>query len=410
MSAESNKHGNDLPANLPRGFRKLTVAERRSQVRSLLKNRIPTPESNTTAGDLPHEIGPGLGESSELISLADTMVESAVGYVALPLGIAAGFLIDGEKVDVPMATEEPSVIAAATYAATVTARAGGITTTPSDPVVTGQIFLEGCHADAVATAEKARDQIAEAIRSVVTSMEKRGGGLRGVDVSHLPESNLVCVEYHLDVRDAMGANMVNTVGETIRPVLESIAGGRTLMAIVTNAATQRVFGASLRIPVRQLSRAGSRGDEVARRIVLATKAANENRDRAVTHNKGVMNGVTALAVATGNDTRAAEAAAHSYASRSGRYIALTSYRIDGDNLVGSIEIPVALGTVGGATEVHPASKVALRVLGNPDAVRLCRIAAAVGLAQNFAALYALVSEGIQSGHMALHDRRKGADS
>jgi hydroxymethylglutaryl-CoA reductase len=333
------------------------------------------------------------------------MVEAAVGYLALPLGIATGFLIDGDTYDIPMATEEPSVIAAATYAATLTARAGGFTTTAGTTVTTGQVFLESCPADAIAHVEESRDRIAAAIRALTVAMEQRGGGLRGIDPYWLPENELLCIEFHLDVCDAMGANVVNAVGEAIRPLLEEITGGRSLMAIVTNAASQRIFGSTFRIPVERLSRAGTDGSEIARRIALAGEIAQENRNRAITHNKGVMNGVTALALATGNDTRALEAAAHSYASKSGRYVGLTTYRLDGAHLVGNLEMPVVIGSVGGAAEVHPTSRFARALMGDPDAVRLSRIAAALGLAQNFAALYALVTEGIQNGHMALHARR-----
>lgn len=211
--------------------------------------------------------------------------------------------------------------------------------------------------------------------------------------------------FDLDVRDALGANLVNTVGELLRPVAEQISGGTCLMSILTNASEQRLATAEFRVPVRTLARAGFSGEEMARRVVKAASIAQVDTERAVTHNKGIMNGITALALATGNDTRALEAAVHRYAAKDGRYRALSTYKVVEDQLYGAFSAPIALATVGGATDVHPCCQAALRLLGSPGAAELAAIAASLGLAQNFAALHALCAEGIQRGHMNLHASR-----
>jgi hydroxymethylglutaryl-CoA reductase len=346
-----------------------------------------------------------------MVELADVMVESAVGYVALPLGLATGFIVDGESYDVPMATEEPSVIAAAAYAASLVRRDGGFETRAGEPVTTGQLFVENASAEAAARLESEASRLEREAAPLLTRMTERGGGWRGMDIARLDSTGVLRVQIHVDVRDAMGANVVNSVVEALRPSIERLTGGRVLMAILTNTADRRVSLARFRIRTRSLARAGMDGTEVAARIVTANEIAREDRSRAVTHNKGIMNGITALALATGNDTRALEAAVHEYASRDGAYRALTRYELARDDgnrtaiLRGEIALPVPLGTVGGAAGIHPTSRVALELLGRPDAMTLAGIAAAVGLAQNFAALFALVSEGIQRGHMGLHAER-----
>ena len=382
-----------MPEPLPKRFRKEPMALRRE----LLAKTVPG-------------IGPeALGRDDGMIELADVMVESAVGYVALPLGIATGFMIDGSAVDIPMATEEPSVIAAASYAAGIVRRGGGFNTRPGSPVTTGQLFIEHPDTDAADRLTAGERSLEAVAAPVLASMERRGGGWRGVAVQTLPATGVMRVDVHLDVRDAMGANLVNTVVEVLRPTVEAISGGRVVMAILTNAAECRVATASFTIPLALLSRAGVSGAEAARRIVLANEIAREDSSRAVTHNKGIMNGVSALAVATGNDTRAIEAAAHRYAARDGAYRALTVYSLDdctaGAVLRGELAIPVPLGTVGGAAGIHPTSVAAFELLGKPGAARLASIAASLGLAQNLAALHALVTEGIQRGHMGLHADR-----
>ncbi len=378
--------------HLPRGFRKLSVSERREALREAL-------------GLSDAE----LAQDAPFADLADVMVENSVGVMPVPLGIAGGFLLDGETYDVPLATEEPSVIAAASYAAGIIARAGGFTTVADDPVMTAQVFFEpqvGRHESAerlVAALEAERAQLEAVARRGLERMAGRGGGFRDLRIE--PLAGMVKIEIDVDVRDAMGANLLNTLAEQVKRDAARLSGAQALMAVLTNAARGRRARAWFAVPVAKLARAGIPGPEVARRIVAATDAANADAGRAVTHNKGVMNGISALALATANDTRAIEAAAHAWAARDGVYRSLTSFTVDGEALRGFIDLPLAFATVGGAVSFHPYAECALALLGHPDAPTLSRIAAAVGLAQNFAAVYALVSEGIQHGHMRLHATR-----
>ena len=353
------------------------------------------------------------GSDPDLLDLSEVMVEQAVGYMPLPLGIAGPLLIDGQERMIPMATEEPSVIAAATFAGSLTSRHGGIRTEASEPVMVAQIFLEELHfsgMECVERIKKAEPRIQERLAPLLESMEKRGGGWRGMDVRWIAPSQTLAVNLRIDVRDAMGANLLNSAAEEIRPLLEEITQGRVLMAILSNRSWNRTARAQLSLPVSALSRGGFHGAETARRIVRATRIAREDPDRGVTHNKGIMNGISALALATGNDTRAIEAAAHAYAGRFGPYHGLSQYWIEDDILHGSLELPLPFAVTGGAVGFHPVSRWALKLLGQPDAPGLSRIAAAVGLAQNLSALRALVSEGIQKGHMALHARRLAYDA
>ncbi len=349
--------------------------------------------------------------SGYLLDLADVMVESAIGVMPVPLGIAGGIVIDGNTYNVPMATEEPSVVAAATYAGRLISRdGGGFQTTSTGQVMTAQIAIDNADEGAVERITAAEKELHRDLMDLLQPMTRRGGGYRGIDVTRSEESGLVVVYLHVDTRDAMGANIINSAAELLRSPLEKLSGGTVLMAILTNAAPRRRARASFSIPVDRLGRGTFDGPAMAKRIVRANEFADTNHYRAVTHNKGIMNGVTALALATGNDTRALEAAAHAYAVKDGRYRALTDYRLDGEFLTGSLEMPVALGTVGGTVGFHPVSSLALKILFmSPDvdtsADRLARIAVSLGLAQNFAALSALVSEGIQRGHMRQHSRR-----
>ena len=346
--------------------------------------------------------------SEENLDLANVMVESAFGTFPEPLGLVAGARVDGRSYNVPMATEEPSVIAAAGFACRVIAKNGGFSTEADDPVMATQLLVEGAAEEAPGRLAACRDEIETEARPVLASMETRGGGFRDLETRWINvdgHGRLLVVEIHVDVRDAMGANVLNTAAERIRPLVAEITGGTTLMAILTNAGRRRTVRTSFRLPVAQLARGGLDGEEVARRLEIAAGFADADENRAVTHNKGIMNGITAVTLATGNDTRAVEAAAHAYASRSGRYRSLSSFTRQGDELVGALELPLALGTVGGAVSFHPAAQAALRILGNPHAQELARVVASVGLAQNLAAMWALVTEGIQQGHMRLHARR-----
>lgn len=374
---------------LPSGFRKATAADRRAMITAL------DPAITEAA----------LGTDPEMIELADVMVESSIGYLAVPLGIAAGFQIDGSVYDVPMATEEPSVIAAASYGASIVRRGGGFTTVAGELVTTGQLFVEATTEDTATRVERAENELRAVVNPLTRRMEARGGGWKGMDTVWLPETALLRVQVHLDARDAMGANIVNSIVEELRSPVEALTGGRVVMAILTNASDRRVTTARFSVTTASLARAGVAGSEVARRIVLASEIAREDPTRAVTHNKGVMNGITALALATGNDTRALEAAVHRYAAIDGGYRALTRYHVTDERLHGELALPLPLGTVGGAAGIHPTSAAALALLNSPGAATLASVAACVGLAQNLSALFALVTEGIQRGHMGLHAER-----
>lgn len=330
------------------------------------------------------------------LDLADLLVENAVGWLGLPLGVVSGLVVNGTSFEVPLATEEPSVIAAASYAASVAARGGGFTAGAADPVMRAQVFLEGAAPDAADRLPAHRAQLEARARHLLTSMEQRGGGLRGLSLGAAGSLDVLVVNLDVDVRDAMGANLLNTLAETLSPELEAAFGGRKVMAILSNDASQRLAWAEVALEVEP---------ERARRIALASAIAQEVPQRAVTHNKGIMNGITALALATGNDTRALEASVHTYAAAGGLCRGLSRWTVQGRLLHGRLELPLALATVGGTTAVHPVAGLALQLLGRPDAVQLCRVAAALGLAQNFAALNALTGDGIQRGHMALHARR-----
>ena len=380
---------------LPERFRYAAVVERRELLRSAAA------AAGRPLGDAEYA---ATGASAEALDLADLMVESAVGVLSVPVGIAAGFLIDGRELAVPMATEEPSVVAAATHAARLVRRGGGFTTSGGLPLATVQVFVDGA-ADAARRVQAVEPQIHEQVDAAVPTLVARGGGYRGLRVLPLPASGVLKVEVDLDARDAMGANKVNTAGEALRPLLERISGGTVLMSIVTNASRHNECSARFSCPEARLARAGRSGAGMAERVVRATAVAADDPDRAVTHNKGIMNGIAAVALATGNDTRAVEAAAHLHAARSGRYGPLSSFRREDGELVGELAVPIPIGSVGGATSVHPGARFGLQVLGKPGARSLARIACAVGLAQNLAALMALVGEGIQRGHLRLHARR-----
>lgn len=380
---------------LPDGFRKLAPTERKA-----LWERLYFDGAEAAAAG---------NAGAEALELSDLLVESAVGALTLPLGIAQGFLIDGRRYDLPLAVEEPSVIAAAGYAAHIVAGGGGFITEADEPLMESYVYLDGVSAagEARLGSEGAEARIRAALGAIQGSLERRGGGYRGRRVYRLPETGLVALELSVDVRDAMGANILNTAAETVKPLAEELSGGTALMCILSNASPRRLARARFELPLAALApyTRGFSAEEAARRVVLAWRLANEDPSRAVTHNKGIMNGVASFAQATLNDTRAVEAAAHAWAARSGRLRSLSRYEVTDGSLRGSIELPLALGAVGGSVDLHPAGKAALRLLGNPDSRALARIAAALGLAQNFAAVLALVTGGIQKGHMRLHAAR-----
>ncbi len=375
------------PPKLPPRFRKMTVEERRAAVARV---------AGGVAG--------GISAESEL---AEVLVENAVGFMDLPLGIAEGFLIDGALVNLPLATEEPSVVAAAGYMARIVARNGGFGTTGAEPLIAAHVYLDNTGRPTLEDHVRAAEaEIVDAFQGILAPMARRGGGFRGFGVTRFSEAGVVRLEILIDVCDAMGANLANSVAERAARLLEDRLDTKPLLAILSNDGSRRVATANCVLPEDALSIPGLAGGDIVSRIVRAWEIAFYDPARAVTHNKGIMNGVSALAAATGNDTRGIEAACHVYAVKNGRYQPLTTFsREEGGALVGRIELPVPLGSLGGAVGATPASKANLAIMGNPGAKRLGRYAAALGLAQNLAALNALVGPGIQSGHMKLHGRR-----
>lgn len=347
---------------------------------------------------------------------ADHMIENAIGVFGLPLGIATNFLINGRDYLIPMAIEEPSVVAGASFAARLVRDGGGFKTSSDEPLMIGQIQVLDVSDPWAARFEllAAKEQILALANEQDPVIVKLGGGARDLEVrvvEHTQTGPMLVVHLIYDARDAMGANAVNTAVEAVAPLVAEISGGRTLLRIISNLADRRLARAKAVVPISSLAHGEFSGEEVARGIVEAWAFAAADPYRAATHNKGIMNGIDAVVIATGNDWRAIEAGAHSYAARSGRYTALTTWSLvtddsaAGQSLVGTLELPMAVGIVGGATRVHPAAKAALKLLGVKTARELAEIIVAVGLAQNLAALRALASEGIQRGHMKLHARQ-----
>jgi hydroxymethylglutaryl-CoA reductase len=336
--------------------------------------------------------GSGLG-----LEQGQRMIENVIGTFELPFGVAVNFLINNKDYLIPMVIEEPSVVAAASNAAKLARPSGGFFTSSADPVMIGQIQLVN-----VGSPFTARLQILEHKQKIIDLANEQdpvllrfGGGCRDVKVRVL-ENGMVVIHLLVDCRDAMGANAVNTMAEALAPYIEEITGGRVYLRIISNLAKYRLARARVRYSKDVI------GEETVDGIVEAFEFARIDPFRAATHNKGIMNGVTAVVLATGNDTRAVESGAHAYASLTGRYTSLTHWEKDNGDLVGTIEIPMAVGLVGGATKSHPVARTAVKILGVKTASELGEVMAAVGLAQNFGALRALATEGIQRGHMSLH--------
>lgn len=337
------------------------------------------------------------------LSLANEMVENVLGTLALPFGIAPGFQIDGQEVQVPMVTEEPSVIAAASYAAGLIKRSGGFQTQVHKRQMIGQVALYD-----VSNKEKARQAITEAKEELLQlanqaypSIVKRGGGARDL-WTEVKGDFLICY-LSVDPKEAMGANMLNTMLEALVDPLEDLTGGQGLMAILSNLATDALVTARCHIDYRFLSRDPKEAAEIAQKIALASQLAAVDPYRAATHNKGIFNGIDAVVLATGNDWRAIEAGGHTYASRTGQAQGLSNWMDHPEQQVleGQLTLPMPIATKGGSIGLNPSVQVAHELLGKPDAQTLARIIVSVGLAQNFAALKALVSTGIQHGHMKL---------
>ena len=358
------------------------------------------------------------------VAQADKMIENVVGRYSLPLGIGANFVINGVDVLAPMVVEEPSVVAAVSYAARLARTGGGFRTGSMDPIMIAQIQLLGVpDPDAAAQAILAEKEALLALANTSPTIARLGGGPRDIQVRHLPDTPtgpMTIVHLLFDTQDAMGANAINTAAESIAPSLERLSGGTALLRILSNLTDQRRAWAEVTIPGASFSSMEHSGAEVIRNIAHANAFAVADPYRAATHNKGILNGIDAVALATGNDWRAIEAGAHAYAARDGQYRALTDWHVVGEWGVGSgdsgtgegalalfgrLELPLAVGIVGGATKVHPVAQVALKILGITSARQLSEIMAAVGLAQNLAALRALATEGIQRGHMSLHARQ-----
>jgi hydroxymethylglutaryl-CoA reductase len=347
---------------------------------------------------------------------ADRMIENAVGVYALPLGVALNFQINQRDYLVPMAVEEPSVVAAASYAARMVRAGGGFSATADPPVMIAQIELRdvGDPPAARAGIEAARAEILALADSCQPVLVSVGGGARDLEVRQVDGSmqNRLVVHLHVNCRDAMGANSVNTMAERVAPRLAELSRGRVGLRILSNLADRRLVRVSARVPFAALAsdKGGATGSEVAEGVAAASRFAEDDPYRAATHNKGIMNGVDAVVMATGNDWRGVEAGAHAYAARDGRYRPLATWKVEGECLLGRLEMPMAVGTVGGTLQVHPGARLALRILRVSSSEELGMVIGAAGLGQNLAALRALATEGIQRGHMTLHKRAVGGPS
>lgn len=340
------------------------------------------------------------------VTVADQLSENVVGTFSLPYSLVPEVLVNGQEYTVPYVTEEPSVVAAASYASKIIKRAGGFTAQVHERRMIGQVALYQ-----VAEPEQAQEKIAskkaellELANQAYPSIVKRGGGAHDLHVEQIKgETDFLVAYLHVDTQEAMGANMLNTMLESLKPVLEELSQGQSLMGILSNYATDSLVTASCRIAFRYLSRQKDQGREIAEKIALASQFAQTDPYRAATHNKGIFNGIDAILIATGNDWRAIEAGSHAFASRDGRYQGLSQWILDleREELVGEMTLPMPVATKGGSIGLNPRVALSHELLGNPSAKELAQIIVSIGLAQNFAALKALVSTGIQQGHMKL---------
>lgn len=396
-SPDADASGSRIP-----GFYKLDIPERLAEI-------------SARTGIDSGEIGDAVRAGGLDAATADKLVENVLGTYALPFGVALNFRVNGRDRLVPMVVEEPSVIAAASNAAKMVRAAGGFTAEMVESLMTTQVqvYEVADPARAIARLEAHASELLDVGTRAVPNLVERGGGPRSIDVRDLGQESLV-VHVHVDCRDAMGANLVNSIAEAIGPRVAELSGGKLGLRILTNLCDRRRVRATCRVHAKDLAlppssgseppRALPTGPEIVDLIVEASRFAELDPYRAATHNKGIMNGVDAVVLATGNDFRAVEAGAHAYASESGRYRPLATWHRDGADLVGSLELPLALGIVGGTLRVHPVARLSLRILDVATASELQEIAACVGLASNLAALRALATEGIQRGHMSLHAR------
>ncbi len=382
-----------------KGFYKLSVKERRDMIAEL-------------AG-LDQEAVDALAAMGELSeSAADRIIENVIGTLALPVGVATNFIVDGDHYLVPFALEEPSVVAAASNMAKRCHATGGFVSNNTEPIMIGQIQVVGCD-DPFAAKEavlSATDELVSACNEVDPILVKFGGGCKNLEARVIDTESgpMVIVHILVDCRDAMGANAVNTMAETIAPKIEVITGGTVILRIISNLAVHRLARVSATFTPSEMANTGEtpeEGSKVIDGILQAYHFASADPFRATTHNKGIMNAISAIAVACGQDWRAIESGAHSYASHERIYGSLTHWEKDADgNLVGSIELPMAVGLVGGAVRVHPTAKANVAIMGARTADELAKVMAAAGIAQNLGALRALATVGIQAGHMKLHAR------
>ncbi len=377
------------------GFYKVTVAERRKLV-------------SEATGVEAEEIARALDRGGLDAETADKFVENVLGTYSLPYGVALNVRVNGQDHVVPMVVEEPSVVAAASNAAKMVRAAGGFSVEIDEPLMISQIQLT--HVSHAAAATKAilatKSEILAMADKAVPGLCARGGGARDLEVRTLgdPSDAMIVVHVIVDCRDAMGANLINTIAEAVADRLAALAGGRVGLRILSNLCDKRCVRVRCRVSAESLATDDMDGQAVIDGIVNASRFAELDPYRAATHNKGIMNGVDAVVIATGNDWRAVEAGAHAFAARSGRYSPLSIWRRDGDALAGFLELPLALGTVGGTLRVHPSARLSLKIAGVDASRDLAAMAASVGLASNLAAVRALATDGIQRGHMALHAR------
>ena len=385
-----------LDSRLP-DFRNLSPAARLDHLGQLLNLSGDDVRLLAETGALPMEIANG-------------MIENVIGKFELPYAVASNFQINGRDVLVPLVVEEPSIVAAASYMAKLARANGGFITSSSAPLMRAQVQIVGVQdpLNARLSLLRRKDEIIELANRKDQLLNTLGGGCRDLEVhtfADTPRGPMLVAHLIVDVRDAMGANTVNTMAEAVAPLMEEITGGKVRLRILSNLADLRLARAQVRITPEQLKSAEFSGEAVIEGILDAYSFAAIDPYRAATHNKGIMNGIDPLIVATGNDWRAVEAGAHAYACRSGHYGSLTTWEKDGNgHLVGTLEMPMPVGLVGGATKTHPLAQLSLRILGVKTAQDLAEIAVAVGLAQNLGAMRALATEGIQRGHMALHAR------
>jgi hydroxymethylglutaryl-CoA reductase len=373
------------------GFYKLSLEERLQRVKEF--------------ADLTDEETGQLKKPSSLpLDMADRMIENVIGTIPMPFGIGVNFLINNRDFLIPMAIEEPSVVAAASYAAKMARDGGGFHTSSTQPIMVGQIQIVGVKDPNAAKMRviQSKDEILNKANDQDPVLLSAGGGAKDLDakIINTTQGPMLIVELQVDCRDAMGANAVNTMAEAVAPMIERVTGGRVYLRIISNLATKRLVRAWCVVPKKSIG-----GEEVVDGIVNAYAFAAADPYRAATHNKGILNGIIAVILATCNDHRAIEAGAHAYAVKNGNYTSLSTWeKNENGDLVGSVELPMAVGLIGGAVRTHPIAKIAVKILGVKTANEFGEVLAAVGLAQNLGALRALSHEGIQRGHMSLHAR------